>query len=84
MWFPTKCTDIFGSLSVVTNHARSAARPDASRPTRTSGVNSDDHHVHVAEVERQRVAHGQLPDLGQRLEPVEAGVGVGGLPGSES
>ena len=41
MWFPTKCTDIFGSLSVVTNHSRSAARPDDSRPTRTSGVNSE-------------------------------------------
>ena len=27
---------------------------------------------------------GELPDLGQRLEPVEALVGVGGFPGSES
>ena len=33
------------------------------------------HHVHVAGVERERVAHRELTDLGERLEPVEPLVG---------
>ena len=45
-----------------------ASDPDVGREERHQ-------HVHVTRIERERVAHGQLPDLGQRLEPVEAGAG---------
>ena len=42
------------------------------------------HHVHVARVERERVAHRELLDLGQRLQSVEPFVGGHGLPGSQT
>ena len=65
MWLPTKCTDTFGSLSVFTNHAAQRVAPAFLAADAHLGREQGDHHVHVARVERQRIAHRELLDLGQ-------------------
>ena len=78
----------------VHRHLRLAQRlhePDPQRvaaallaPDPHVGGEQRDHHVHVARVERERVAVRELLDLGQRLQPVDALVRGRGLPGSET